>query len=96
MYVCVQSFPTPAHDLLSSLLSSPVLLGVDMGVVVGVGWAVLVVDVGVAALLVVGLIVALYHDASLCLSYVGALCLQRCGWGVSMQLLMCTTVWLHL
>ena len=50
MYVCVQSFPTPAHDLLSSLSSSPVLLGVDMGVDMGVGWALLVVDVGVAVL----------------------------------------------
>ena len=54
-FVCVQSSPTPAHDLLSSLPSSPVLLGVDMGVVVGVGWALLVVDVGVAVLLAVNL-----------------------------------------
>ena len=55
MYVCVQSFPTPAHDLLSSLSSSPVLLGVDMAV----GWALLVVDVGVAVLLAVGVSVLL-------------------------------------
>ena len=55
MYVCVQSLPTPAHDLLSSLSSSPVLLGVDMREVVGVGLALLVVDVGVAVLLDVNL-----------------------------------------
>ena len=59
MYVCVQSFPTPAHDLLSCLSSSPVLLDVDMGVVVGVGWALLVLDGDVAVLMAVDLIVAL-------------------------------------
>ena len=57
MYVCVQSFPTPAHDLLSYLSSLPVLL--DMDVIVGVGWALLVLDGDVAVLLAVGLIIAL-------------------------------------
>ena len=46
--MCVQSFSTPAHAPLSFLSSSPLLLGMEMGVIVGVDSALEVdVDVGV-------------------------------------------------